>query len=241
MRNRNWFWGLFFVVGGILFFAQTLGWTFGLTLWQLFVIILMASIILKSIANLEFFGLLMPLPFIYMVTRNYFPAPYDSINSFALMVTAAFLSIGLSILFKRRRHISFGHMFGKSNNFKRDKIERTSKEQLSGDEVYSSVSFGDSVKYVYSDGLRKAEFDCTFGSMKVYFDEAIIADGTADIYVDCSFGEMSLFFPREWKIINDVSYSFGSVDDHSSINPGDGPVVHIRGDVSFGEISILRI
>ena len=106
-RNRNWFWGLFFIVGALILLSSALGWSFGLSLWQWFVVIFMSSIILKSIPRLEYFGIIMPLPFIYLTINQYLPEAYQNLNGFTLILVALFLSIGLSILFKKKRHYNF--------------------------------------------------------------------------------------------------------------------------------------
>ena len=239
MRNRNWFWGLFFIVGGIILFAQQMGWTFGLNLWQIFVIVFMSSIILKSLPRLEYFGIIMPLAFVFITTRNFFPEPYKSINPFTLLLTGLFLSIGLSILFKKKIHYTIDFDNGRSFTNRNDSSDR---ENLSGEDVYASVTFGDSVKYIYSDNLRSARFNCSFGVIKVYFEETNInEEGRADIYVDCKFGSAELYIPKDWNVINDVSYTFASVDDYTRLKQEDGPQVYIRGNATFGEVKIFRI
>jgi Predicted membrane protein (DUF2154). len=253
-RNRNWFWGLFFIVGALILFSSAIGWSFGLSLWQWFVVIFMSSIILKSIPRLEFFGIIMPLPFIYLAISQYLPEAYQRLNIFTLIVVAVFLSIGLSILFRKKRHYNFWSCDGISGSSRRrswddddddwdDEIDITfeKKQKTSEDDVSASVTFGDGTKYVYSKNLDRGHFDCTFGQLKVYFDEAVLAESGAEIVVNCNFGVIELYFPREWWIINDLTSTLGAVTDYSHHTKEVRPKVHLRGSATFSEIKIFRI
>ena len=262
-RNRNWFWGLFFIVGALILFSSAIGWSFGLSLWQWFVVIFMSSIILKSLPRLEFFGIIMPLPFIYLAISKYLPEAYQHLNIFTLIVVAVFLSIGLSLLFKKKRHYNFWSCDGISGSSRRsfrnddddddwdDEIELSFQKKSKSDEderfadsrddVSASVTFGDSTKFIYSKELHYGKFDCTFGELKVYFDEAILAESGAEIVVNCTFGAIELYFPKEWWIINNVASTLGAVTDHSHRPKEQRPKVQLSGDVTFGEIRIYRI
>ncbi len=65
-------------------------------------------------------------------------------------------------------------------------------EESTENSVYCSNSFGTTTKYVNSNNL-----ECSFGEMKVYFDNAVVQNKSVEICVDVSFGSVELYIPRE--------------------------------------------
>jgi predicted membrane protein len=107
--------------------------------------------------------------------------------------------------------------------------------------VNCTTSFGESIKYVNSDAFERANIKCSFGEMKVYFDNALIPSGKADIYLEVSFGEAVLYIPNTWKVINDVHIFLGDMDNHNRTINTDSPVVTIHGNISFGDAKIIYV
>lgn len=62
-----------------------------------------------------------------------------------------------------------------------------------GENIKIDNNFGTAIKYVNSDNFCMADVDNSFGSLTVYFDNAIIQSGSAKIKVDNSFGETNLY------------------------------------------------
>lgn len=234
MKNRSWFWGLFFIAGAGVLLLSALGSPLGISLWDLLLTLVFVAILLQSLPRGEWFGIIMPIAFLYMIYDKYLPAPFSDISAWYVLLIAAFLATGLSILFKKKRvfHVNIGG----------DKsFSSSSGENLTGSEVYSDLSFGDAVKYIYSDNLEKGDFDCSFGTMKIYFDQATLKDNRATVHVDCSFGAVELYIPREWNVVNNVSSSFGHNSDSTKYRQDNEITLYLEGDVSFGEIKIITI
>jgi hypothetical protein len=64
----------------------------------------------------------------------------------------------------------------------------------------------------------------------------------AEIYVDCNFGELKLYFPKEWKLVDKLKTTLGSVrNDLRAGSAPDGPEVLLTGGTSFGSIEVLYI
>lgn len=109
-------------------------------------------------------------------------------------------------------------------------------------EVYVKTSFGSSIKYVNSNNFKKAKVDCSFGSIKLYFDNAVIANGEAEIKIDASFCGIELFIPSEWQLIDDMDHMLGGVEEK---NPqrmkSSGPKVRMSGQMKFSGIEIIYI
>ena len=92
----------------------------------------------------------------------------------------------------------------------------------------------------YIVGLKYAAIIC-FGSLTVYFDNAIIQSGSAKIKVDNSFGETNLYIPKEWKTENNLGQAFGSVKTHGVCEGSSNNTLKLKGETSFGEINIYYI
>ncbi|NLK99477.1 MAG: cell wall-active antibiotics response protein [Clostridiales bacterium] len=152
-----------------------------------------------------------------------------------VLLTAFLLSLGLSMIFGK--HGSFVFSINGKNSFGSSVVN-----EQDGKVVNCSTSFGECIKYVNTEDFERANIDCSFGDVKVYFDNAKIPSGRADIYVNVSFGDVDLYIPRSWNVVNEVHAFFGDmgIADHNNINP-DAPNVVIHGKISFGDASIIYV
>lgn len=100
---------------------------------------------------------------------------------------------------------------------------------------------GSCTKYVNTDALVYANFENSFGEMKVYFDNAIIKKGTADINVESSFGAVILYVPSTWNVENHLHTSFSYLKEEGVKQSQACPSLRIYGNVSFGELRIIYI
>ena len=111
-----------------------------------------------------------------------------------------------------------------------------------GKSIDCTTSFGECIKYVNTENFERANIKCSFGDVKVYFDNAKIPSGRADIYLDVSFGDVDLYIPRDWNVVNKTQAFFGDVDArmNNALNP-DSPILTIHGNVSFGDAKIIYV
>ena len=114
-------------------------------------------------------------------------------------------------------------------------------ETIEGDSIHLSTSFAGSIKYINSDDFTHANLKCSFGAMKVYFDNAVIQNGQAVVALDVSFAGVELFVPKEWRVDNMVDASLGGVEEKNrSISTGT-PVLKLTGKCSFAGITIIYV
>ena len=144
-------------------------------------------------------------------------------------------SIGLSLIFKKKS----GHSPSISFEFDSDSDNEDGK--YIGENIKIDNNFGTAIKYVNSDNFCMADVDNSFGSLTVYFDNAIIQSGSAKIKVDNSFGETNLYIPKEWKTENNLGQAFGSVKTHGVCEGSSNNTLKLKGETSFGEINIYYI
>ena len=80
-------------------------------------------------------------------------------------------------------------------------------------------------------------------TLNVSFEGAEVPSKQIDVSCDASFGTIYLYLPRNWRVINKVSASFGGCDDKAiNSNPDSADVTcTIVGSASFGEIRLFRV
>jgi hypothetical protein len=109
-------------------------------------------------------------------------------------------------------------------------------------DVYANVRFGSAIKYVNTDNFEHAVLDCSFGALKVYFDNATIISDEATIDLRCSFGAIELYIPSDWRLMNDVNYSFSGLSEKNPKRAtGTGPVVWLKGSASLAGIEVVYV
>lgn len=106
---------------------------------------------------------------------------------------------------------------------------------------FFETSFGAAAKFINTNNFEFASLECSFGALKVYFDNAVIQNGKAAIDVDVSFGSVELYIPRSWNLVDETSAAFGSVKEKNRNRPAGTTSVTLTGDVSFGGVEIVYI
>jgi hypothetical protein len=114
---------------------------------------------------------------------------------------------------------------------------------VDSDVVRVGTSFGNVIKYINSDNLERVDAECSFGAMKLYFDNAKPREAGAIIILEVSFGAAELFIPKEWIVNNELKRAFSGVyernAEHRSVEKT--ARVTITGDASFSSVSIIYI
>lgn len=233
MRKRNSFWGLLL----LLFAASLLADGFnvfqnGPSFIRLGITLLLFVMSIGSLSPLNFFGVLMPLPFALILNAEYLNI---HINNWPVIAGTFLLSLALTVLFKRKRKISF------HTNFNHGDFHGTTEETVRGEEIRIESNFNSSSRYVQGDNIRKVYLENNFGTLNVYFDKITFNHEGATINVDCNFGSMNLFLPKDIRITNTISTSLGTVNQDLFDSEVTSPHVYLDGDVSLGKVNIRFI
>jgi predicted membrane protein len=261
------FWGVLFLLAGaavLLNLTGVLPVPHGMDAGNIIWSIILALVTIWSIIHRFWFITFYMILGIVYVWRD--QLGLHDMNFWPLAGAALLLSIGFSILFKNKHKSWRDSVYVGTFNYKEEdedfhKKVSEAKDASAGDEsaarqsggvhsssaedennVYIKASFGSTIKYVNARALTRAYVDCSFGSVKAFFDNATVADGGAVIEIDNSFGGMELYIPREWRLIDDINRTFGGVDiKNPEHERSGGPVVRLTGNVNFGGVEIILV
>jgi predicted membrane protein len=235
MKRKDMFIGLLFIFAAAFIILNQFGIFNGIeffhdiSIFDIIVTIVLAGIFIKSLLNMNFWGIFFSAAFVCIIFDN--QLNITKFTPWPALLTALFLSIGFSLIFSRPRHWVFS--CNHSNCFGTDTIN-----QQDSNVIYCSATFGDCIKYVNSPNFEKADVRSTFGDVSVYFDKALIPSGKADIYLNVAFGDVDLYIPRTWKVINNTNNFFGDLSFSGQNYDSVSPVVTLHGNISFGDVDI---
>jgi len=246
--SRKIFFGLFFVFAAgfvIISPSASLG---GIGVWNLMFTIFSMALLIDGIAKFSPFKILISLAFLGIIYAE--QLGIEQITPWPILFAAVLLSIGLSIIFGRRRpwftfYTGGRNFYQDNNNYQHEYTAEHHDSSDNSDDVNCSVSFGKSNKYLQSGNLKSAYLSCNFGELNVYFENAALNSSGAKVTADCSFGEISLYIPRGWNVQNNIHTSIGSVGDVEEANHHNrnttGPDLKLVGNVHFGNVKIIYV
>lgn len=236
MKNKNWFWGIFFILSAVAVIALQIG-SFGeIGIWSLLVGVLLIALLIHSLFKLNYFGIFLPVAFLYMVFWQ--PLGFVHISPWMLILSGVFVSTGFSILFHRRH--DYKHDWYNDKEFGAKNAEAT--ETIDDNHPYAKVQFGSSSKYLHSNNLQSGKFIASFGELEVFFDQVQLNSEGAEIFLDCSFASIKLNIPRQWRVIDNLHVSLAEVNNNKRTAPAeDAPRITLSGNVQFGGVEIQYI
>jgi len=144
-------------------------------------------------------------------------------------------SIGLSMIFHKRTKWVNAQYNCEDYKFEKIGIEDESHVRFKN-------SFGASIKYINSDNFQQADFDCSFGAMKVYFDNAIMSnDNDAIVRINASFSGIELYVPKNWNIDDKTNVFLGAISEKNKNDKTTTNTLTIIGDITFSGVEIIYI
>lgn len=228
MKKRNMFWGIFFIAAAVFLIMSRLGYVTGVNIGSFFFGVLFAAWFIKSLIKLDITGIFFSVAFLCIVFAN--PLGITNLTPWPVLGAACLGSIGCSFLFPKKRN-SFDFHHGGSG-----RVEYDDKEN-----IYCNCKFSGVIKYVTSENFKKADLDCSFGGLKVYFDNAQISGNQAEINANVSFGGIELYLPRQWNVIHDADVMLGGIEEKNRMQSPDGPTVYLTGNLKFSGITIIYV
>ena len=231
MKKKNVLWGLVMVLLAVYMIISGLGYLPEVSFFTGIFTIIFGYSVIRGVIKKSFFQTIMSLAILGCLYSR--PLQIEAITPWILLGAAILLSIGLEILFKNRTV----HVYARPG-----KVEfgayKTS-DFVDGDYVRCENQFGTTAKYVNSEHFAQADIENHFGSLNVYFDNAIMGNFSASVKVENNFGETNLYFPATWRIECRQNCAFGSVimKGHGSENT-DAPLVRLDAEANFGAVNV---
>lgn len=232
MKKERIFWGLGFILAGIFLIISKLGYFSDVNVFTLLLTVFLLVVILKSIVQVNFAGILFPIAFICIIYDK--QLGITNITPWTVLIAATFASIGLSMVFNRGNR--WVHIRRNHENYKFEQINIKDESNIN-----FKTSFGASIKYINTDNFEKANLNCSFGAMKVYFDNATMKNSNATVMLNVSFSGMELYVPRTWRVENKSNVFLGSVDEKNRNSDVTTNTLTLIGKVDFSGIEIIYI
>lgn len=232
MKKESIFWGVLFILAGIFMIISKLGYFPDVNVFSLLLTVFLVVVIVKSLPGLNFSGILFPIAFICIIYDK--QLGLTAITPWTVLIAALFGSIGLSMIF--HKHVKWINHKHNHEDYKFEKIDIEDESH-----VGFKNSFGASIKYINTDKFEQADFNCSFGAMKVYFDNAIMSNENAIVRINASFSGIELYIPKTWSVDVKTNVFLGSVDEKNSNNQITTNNLTLVGDVSFSGIEIIYI
>lgn len=260
------FWGIFFVAAAVILVLNQMGLLIAwgaFNFWNLLLTAILVVCGVKSAVKWNTSGLVFSLALLCILYKDVIGL--GAISVWTILLAAILLSIGLSMIFhgprkayERKKYEKYhqqysSYMYNGTANSNGGSDNQNSAEYAKNHEHFETVeetvddivnmntTFGSSVKYVNSGNFSRANLQCSFGAMKVYFDKAVIQSGTADIWMDLSFSGVELYVPRDWKVVNDVNYSLAGFDEKNRSESTGVPVLRLAGNSNFAGVTIIYV
>lgn len=237
MRNRNIFWGLFFLCAGGLVILGQFDY-FEVNVFRLMWSALFIVFALSNIPKRNWFFVVIPIALVVWYNRDLLLIS-EYLSFWPLMFAGILVSVGLSLLIKKKWKGSYSYYQGEKHQNMREETRNQND-----DVVYCGTNLASSAQYLHSSNLQEVHANCSLGSLQVYFDQATPSVNGVRVDVRCDLGKVELYIPHDWKVINNVSTSLASVVE-SHYNAADtimsSVVVNIEGRVTMGEVEIIYV
>lgn len=237
MKKRKIFWGIFFIMMAMIVVVSKLGILPDVGLFSLLATVFLVWMTVDGVRHGNFYEIIFAVAFLCIIYDE--PLGIEALTPWTVLAAALLLSIGFSLLFGGKRKKKRGIEFQWDSDGSRG--IGSSSEQCRGQQVYCKNDFGSAIRYIHSDDFREAYLENNFGSMTVYFDNAIIQGGTAVARVENNFGETILYLPKEWRVHNELEHVFGSINEHGKCMGSSSVELCLKGETNFGSIEIYYV
>ncbi len=230
MKKDNIFWGLLFILAAVLIIINAMGIGIDLNIWNIIFTVVLIACLVRSIVARSISGVIFAVAFLLIIYDDVLGI--ERLTPWPVLGAAVLASIGCSMIFGN------GHAH---QHFSQEPYD-TAAENISQSDMDFNTSFTSTVKNVNSDDFKYLKAGCTFGAMKIYFQNAMIQGESAQLNLHVSFAGAELYIPKEWTVVNQVDASFGGIDEKNPhLCPTGGKKLIMTGNVSFGGVEIYYV
>lgn len=237
--NRKSIFGITLIGIAVLLSAQIMGLVPHLQfdIWRLVITLFLVAIVLDNIPKQHYFGIFMPLSLAVAYNRVYLNL--GRTNFFPIILVGFLLSLGFSMVFKRRRRIFYRNN-SQWKGTKNTKGASTSYD--SEDTINVESSFNDYAKYVRSENFKGGYIESNFGQLQVYLHEATFDPTGAILDLDVNFGSLTIYVRRGTRTHDHISTAFGGIQmDEYMYVEGNNDMLTLKGDCNFGSVKVVAM
>ena len=233
--RKSFFWGMVLLLAAAALLLGRLGYLEGVGFWTILFSAFLISFLVKGIVRLRIGTILFSLAFLVIVNDKWLHL--EAITPWPVLGAALLGTIGLKMLFPKLGRDRGSHLvrIGEWNGNSMIQDYTGDGECVSYDNV-----FGQSVKYV-SGVIRQVDVDNVFGSVQIYFTEAFLYGGTASVNVDNVFGSVVIYVPQAWRVELNTENVFGFSKQSGKRSMDGENVIHVGGDVIFGNLEVISV
>ncbi|KRL06001.1 LiaF transmembrane domain-containing protein [Liquorilactobacillus oeni] len=229
MKRQRWFWGVLFLLCGLLLIASRVGWLGGsFGFWSiLFTIFFIASFV-EGIVHFNIPVIVFSVAFLMIVYAKQLGITF--LVPWTVLGAAVFIAIGLSIIFQS----GWKHYRSKVTRFENSKSENLSYVKI-------EAKMASNIRYVRSENFKRAEINASMSNLKVYFDDTVLKEQNAVIDVQGSLSNIELFLPKTWNVIIQVEPILSGVEEKGKttvVQEGDSPCVYLKGTLSLSGLEV---
>jgi predicted membrane protein len=232
MKKERIFWGILFLLVGVSLIINKLGYFPEVNAFSLVLTAFLTVVIVKSLIKLNFAGILFPIAFICIIYDK--QLGITSITPWTVLIAALFGSIGLSMIFNKHNKWVNVNYHNEEHEFEKIDVE-------DGNYIRFKNSFSGSIKYINTDSFEQGDFNCSFGGLKVYFDNANMKNESAVLRLNASFSGIELFIPKNWRIENKANVVLGAIEEKNKSDQVTTNTLTIIGDIKFSGVEIIYV
>lgn len=243
LRNKNWFWGTFFILGGILLGASQLNLiSYHLSFWSILATLFLAGALIESLIMWSIGGILFSLAFLGILYAT--PLGITQLVPWTILGIALLLWIGLSIIFHPRHRWQqqqwreWHHQAQVRRHHHGGYGNEVDEETVSDDQAEVNIDsrMSSSVRYIQSNNLKQVNIYAYATGLKVYFDKTIV-EGDLTVNIDAHLSGVDLYFPHTWHVVNNMEAFLGGVsqEDDSGGNP---VTVYLNGNAALSGVNV---
>lgn len=235
MRKNRIFTGLLLIGFAVFMMMSSMGLIPDIPWFKLFCAVALGSWTLRALLDRDFFGTFLSASIIAWIFEE--ELMIEHLAPFPICVAAAFLGIGLNMIFGKKKIVQINYENGKVGTATMDDLRN--EEWQDGRTVVLENNFNSTNKYVNSAAFSNAKLENNFGSANVYFNNATIFGKEAVVELENNFGQMNIYFPNTWRASISQESVFGRINIFGEPNRDmDAPCVIVKAESNFGMLNI---
>lgn len=224
------FWGIILILSAVLIILDALGtglgFLTGVPAIRIVLGVICAAWAVSELIKLKISHIFFPLSFVFMLFESKIAELIgaknpDLISNWLLLLCALLLTIGTSIIFKRK-----------------PKYEFSANAEFSSPR--KSGFLGNNTRYFDAGDFVKAYVDNNMGKTEVVFSNIENYLGNATLTVENNMGKIVVNVPSEWNVYCNIENNMGAVRMPDVVNT-DGKVLNIDGENNMGDVEIRYV